>query len=88
MSHVGNRAPQDAGIQSSLPSPVVGWQTGSTGESVQLRLSVEYGCFLSVVTGKYGFRLQPEQARQLVRDLSAAVLASDVKQKAEADDAR
>ena len=39
--------------------------------------------FLSKATGKYGFRLQPEQARQLVRDLSAAALASDVKRKAE-----
>ncbi|MDR3742686.1 MAG: hypothetical protein P4L40_27020 [Terracidiphilus sp.] len=74
-------------MQSSLLVPVVGWQTGSTGESVELRISVESVCFLSIATGEHGFRLEPEQARQIIRDLSAAVLALDLKMLARRDDA-
>jgi hypothetical protein len=83
MLHTENPTLRDAGTRSILPSPIVGWQTGSTSESVELRISVESACFLSMVTGEQGFLLAPEQARQIIRGLSAAVLASDVKRSAE-----
>lgn len=83
VARAGNLASGDVAIKSGPPSPVLGWQTGSTGESVELRISVKGSPVLDMVTGEHGFLLDPEQARQIIRDLSAAVLASDVKRRAE-----
>jgi hypothetical protein len=67
-------------------SPVDGWQVDSTSRQVVLRLSAERSSDFSIAARKHGFLLEPEQARQIIRDLSAAVLASDVKRSAEVAD--
>jgi hypothetical protein len=64
-------------------SPVDGWQVDSTSRQVVLRLSAERSSDFSIAARKHGFLLEPEQ---VIRDLSAAVLASDVKRSAEVAD--
>lgn len=64
-------------------SPVDGWQIEATSWLVALRISAERFSDFSVVAREHGFLLDPEQARQIIRDLSAAVLASDVRRSAE-----
>ena len=64
--------------------PVDHWQMDSTSQHVAMRISAEGASDLTTA----GFLLEPEQARQIIRDLSRAVLASDIKRKVEADDAK
>jgi hypothetical protein len=66
-----------------LLSPVDSWQIDATSRLVALRISAERSSDFSVAAREHGFLLEPEQARQIIRDLSAAVLASDVKRSAE-----
>jgi hypothetical protein len=70
-------------VHASSPVPVHDWQIDSTSEHVAMRLSAKGVSDGSIAAVEHGFRLAPEQARQLIRDLSAAVLASDVKRLAE-----
>jgi hypothetical protein len=65
-------------MNAPLLSPV-----DTTSRLVALRISAERSSDFSVAAGEHGFLLEPEQARQIIRDLSAAVLASDVKRSAE-----
>jgi hypothetical protein len=74
-------------MNAPLLSPVDGWQIDATSRLVALRISAERSSDFSIDVREHGFLLEPEQARQIIRDLSAAVLASDVKRCAErADD--
>lgn len=59
--------------------PVHVWKIDSTSQHVTMRLSAEGLSDGSITAGEHGFRLTPEQARQIIRDLSAAVLAMDLK---------
>ncbi|WP_165190175.1 hypothetical protein [Paraburkholderia dioscoreae] len=63
------------------------WQIDATSQHVAMRLSVEGASEVSIAAGEHGFLLAPEQARQIIRDLSAAVLAMDVKMLAGREDA-
>jgi hypothetical protein len=71
-------------MMSALAMPVGNWHTESTGHDVAIRISVEMDSAFQVDGTQFGFVLKPDQARQIIRDLSAAVLASDVKRKSEA----
>ncbi|OUL80315.1 hypothetical protein CA601_32675 [Paraburkholderia hospita] len=53
-----------------------------TGRAARIRTALRH----SIEACEHGFLLALEQARQIIRDLSAAVLASDVKRNAEVDD--
>ncbi|WP_162633954.1 MULTISPECIES: hypothetical protein [Paraburkholderia] len=53
-----------------------------------MRLYAEGSSDASVEAGEHAFRLAPEQARQIIRDLSAAVLALNLKMLAESNDAK
>jgi len=64
------------------------WQIDATSQHVAMRLSVEGASEVSIAAGEHGFLLVPEQARQIIRDLSAAVLAMDVKMLAGRQDAK
>jgi len=68
--------------------PVDHWQMDSTSQHVTMRISAKGASDLTTAAAQHGFLLEPEQARQIIRDLSRAVLASDVKRKVEADDAK
>jgi hypothetical protein len=68
--------------------PVDDWQIDSTSQHVAMRISAEGSSDSATAVAEHGFLLEPEQARQLIRDLSSAVLASDLKRKIEADDAK
>ncbi|MFL9922589.1 hypothetical protein PQR75_46765 [Paraburkholderia fungorum] len=72
-------------MAASAPMPVDSWQADSTSQSVTLRVSAQSTRAPRMATGEYGFLMEPEQARQLIRDLSAAVLASDLKHVTEMD---
>ena len=71
-------------MNAPLLSPVDSWQIDATSRLVALRISADRSSDLSVAAREQGFLLEPEQARQIIRDLSAAVLASDVRRSAEA----
>lgn len=64
------------------------WQIDATSQHVAMRLSMERASEVSIAAGEHYFRLAPEQARQIIRDLSVAVLAMDVKMLAGRDDAK
>jgi hypothetical protein len=66
--------------------PVDDWQINSTSRRVALRVYAKRPSGISIEACEHGFLLAPEQARQIIRDLSAAVLASDAKRRAELDD--
>jgi hypothetical protein len=83
MSDATNLTPVAEDAHASSPVPVHDWQIDSTSEHVAMRLSAKGVSDGSIAAGEHGFRLAPEQARQMIRDLSAAVLASDVKRLAE-----
>jgi hypothetical protein len=68
--------------------PVDQWQMDSTSQHVAMRISAKGPSDLITAAAEHGFLLEPEQARQIIRDLSRAVLASDLKRKVEADDAK
>jgi hypothetical protein len=70
-------------MSAQLLSPVDGWRIDVTSRQVALRISTERSSDFSVAAREHGFLLDPEQARQIIRDLSAAVLASDVRRSAE-----
>jgi len=72
---------------SSSLVPVDVWRIDSTSQHVAMRLFAVGSSGIAIEAGEYAFRLAPEQARQIIRDLSSAVLASDVKRKTEAGDA-
>jgi hypothetical protein len=71
-------------MMSPLPMSVDNWHTESTGHAVAIRIFVEMDPAFRVDGPQFGFVLKPDQARQIIRDLSAAVLASDVKRTTEA----
>ena len=60
----------------TMSARILEWRTDSTARSVKLRLAFGDG---TVAQGDCCFTLDPEQARQLIRDLSSAVQASDLK---------
>ena len=68
--------------------PVDHWQMDSTSQHVAMRISAKGTSDLTTAAAEHGFLLEPEQARQLIRDLSSAVLASDLRRKVEAGDAK
>lgn len=70
-------------MSAQLLSPVDGWRIDATSRQVALRISTVRSSDFSVAAREHGFLLDPEQARQIIRDLSAAVLASDVRRSAE-----
>jgi hypothetical protein len=70
-------------MSAPLLLPVDTWQIDATSRLVALRISAERSSDFSVAAHEHGFLLEPEQARQIIRDLSAAVLASDVRRCAE-----
>jgi hypothetical protein len=57
------------------PIPADSWHTESTAHSIALHIAA--GCRADS-RAVYHFSLLPEQARRLIRDLSAAVLESDL----------
>jgi hypothetical protein len=57
--------------------PVHDWHN-TTGLRVAMRLCAEGAPDGSVTAGEHGFVMTAEHARQVIRDLSAAVLASDL----------
>jgi hypothetical protein len=65
--------------------PVDDWQIDSTSKHVAMRISAKRPCDFTPAAGEHGFRLEVEQARQLIRDLSRAVLASDLQRKVQTD---
>jgi hypothetical protein len=71
-------------MMSHLPMPVHTWHTESAGHDVAIRISVDIDEAFQIDGTQFGFVLKPDQARQIIRDLSAAVLASDVKRKRDA----
>lgn len=75
-------------VASGAPMPVDSWQADSTSQSLTLRVSAQSTRAPHMATGEYGFLMELEQARQLIRDLGSAVLASDLKRMVEADDAK
>ena len=70
-------------MSAQLLSPVDGWRIDATSRQVALRIFAERSSDFSVAAREHGFLLEPEQARQIIRDLSTAVLASDVRRSAE-----
>ncbi|SEF11882.1 hypothetical protein SAMN02787142_7787 [Burkholderia sp. WP9] len=58
--------------------PVHDWHIDTTDLRVALRFCAEGSPDGSVTAGEHGFVLTAEHARQVIRDLSAAVLASDL----------
>jgi hypothetical protein len=68
--------------------PIDHWQIDSTSQHVAMRISAEGSSDLVSAVAEHAFLLEPEQARQMIRDLGSAVLASDLKRKIEADDAK
>jgi hypothetical protein len=64
------------------------WSINSTSQKIAVRLCTEGSSALSIAAREHGFLLAPEQARQIIRDLSAAVLALDVKMSAKISDAK
>ena len=67
--------------------PILAWQIDSTSQHVTMRLYAEGTSDGSFEPIEHGLQLAPEQARQIIRDLSAAVLAMDLKLLARKDDA-
>jgi hypothetical protein len=67
--------------------PVDHWQIDSTSQHVAMRRSAEGSSDLAAAVAEHAFLLEPEQARQMIRDLGSAVLALELKRKIEADDA-
>jgi len=67
---------EDTSVISNWTVPVQTWRVESTAHSIALH--IEAGS-LTDSESVYSIMLQPEQARQLIRELSAAVLASDLK---------
>jgi len=88
MSDATTLTPVAEDAHASSPVPVHDWQIDSTSQHVTIRLSAEGVSDASIEAGERGFRLAPEQARQIIRDLSAAVLAMDLKRLAGTDDAK
>lgn len=70
-------------MSAPLLSPVDGWRIDATSRHVALRISANRSSDFSVSAREHCFRLDPAQARQIIRDLSAAVLASDVRRSVE-----
>lgn len=68
--------PEDTSVISNWTVPVHAWSAESTADCIALH--IEAGGSTDAWSA-YSIRLQPEQARQLIRDLSAAVHASDLK---------
>jgi 3-oxoacyl-[acyl-carrier-protein] synthase III len=64
------------------------WSINSTSQKIAVRLCTEGSSTFSIAAREHGFLLAPEQARQIIRDLSAAVLALDVKMSAKISDAK
>ncbi len=64
------------------------WSINSTSQKIAVRLCTEGSSAFSIAAREHGFLLAPEQARQIIRDLSAAVLALDVKMSAKITDAK
>ena len=64
------------------------WSINSTSQKIAVRLCTEGSSAFSIAAREHGFLLAPEQARQIIRDLSAAVLALDVKMSAKISDAK
>jgi 3-oxoacyl-[acyl-carrier-protein] synthase III len=64
------------------------WSINSTSQKIAVRLCTEGSSAFSIAAREHGFLLAPEQARQIIRDLSAAVLALDVKMSAQISDAK
>ncbi|MFL9922600.1 hypothetical protein PQR75_46820 [Paraburkholderia fungorum] len=58
--------------------PVHDWHIDTTSLGVAMRLCADGSPDGSVAAGEHGFVMTAEQARQVIRDLSAAVLASDL----------
>ncbi|MFM0391417.1 hypothetical protein [Paraburkholderia phytofirmans] len=83
MSDATNLTPAAEDAHASSPVPVNDCQLASTSEHVAMRLSAERISDGSIAAGEHGVRLAPEQAHQMIRELSAAVLASDVERLAE-----
>lgn len=88
MSDTTNPTPVAVNAHSPSLVPVDVWWIDSTSQHVAMRLVAEGSPDAYVATGKHGFLMELEQARQLIRDLSSAVLASDLKRTVEADDAK
>lgn len=88
MSDATNLTPVAEDAHASSPVPVRDWQIDSTSEHVAMRLSAEGVSDGSTGAGEHVFRLEPEQARQIIRELSAAVLAMDLKRHAGRDGAK
>lgn len=78
MSDATSPTPVAEDAHSSL-IPVHAWQIDSSSQHVTMHLSAEGLSDGSIAAGEHGFRLAPEQARQIIRELSAAVLAMDLK---------
>jgi len=88
MSEATNPTPGAEDVHSSSLVPVDVWQIDSTSQHVTMRLHAGGSSDGSIAAGDHGFRLRPEQARQIIRDLSAAVLAMDLRMLAGSEDAK
>jgi hypothetical protein len=72
-------------MSSPLLMPIDDWRTHATSQHIVLHISAERPSVFPTSADEQGFVLAPEQARQMIRDLSAAVLALDAKHRAELD---
>ncbi len=79
MPRVKNRTANEVNLNAPSLLPLHVWQIDSTSQHVAMRLYAQRSSDASIEAGMHGFRLAPEQARQIIRDLSAAVLALDLK---------
>jgi hypothetical protein len=68
--------PEDTSVISNWTIPVRTWRAESTARSIGLHIEAGNSTDAESV---YSIMLQPEQARKLIRDLSTAVHASDLK---------
>jgi hypothetical protein len=65
----------EACVTSAWPMMLQDWCAAPAPHTIALRLAA--GC--ATQPGFFSFMLEPEQARQLIRDLSRAVLEADLK---------
>jgi hypothetical protein len=83
MPQVKNGRLHDEDARDISLEPVQHWHIDSTSLNVAIHLHAERLSANPAVSSRHSFVLQAEQARQMIRDLSAAVLALDLQRQVE-----
>ncbi|MEX3894781.1 hypothetical protein [Paraburkholderia sp. BR10954] len=78
MSQLKNSTLHDADAGDMALATVQHWRIDSTSLNVTIRLNANGISASAGASDRHGFVLEAEQARQMIRDLSAAVLALDL----------